>query len=120
MGLGVQAEVSYITMPVLWHTCSGLDLLSHDIIIHMGLGVYDRKGVLLLERGAFNARNGADAHDQKIGQTLDFGGPQVLSSDSMASRVEQFHGSKMGAFEVQVAYARPENTFICNETHFRA
>jgi len=84
------------------------------------LGVYDCKDTMLLESGAYNHRHGRDALAERAEHAMEYGAPQVLRNDSMASRVERVAGEQMGAFQVKVAHARPENAYICNETHFRA
>eukprot|EP00240_Pyramimonas_obovata_P014960 CAMPEP_0118944350 /NCGR_PEP_ID=MMETSP1169-20130426/40122_1 /TAXON_ID=36882 /ORGANISM="Pyramimonas obovata, Strain CCMP722" /LENGTH=193 /DNA_ID=CAMNT_0006889813 /DNA_START=166 /DNA_END=744 /DNA_ORIENTATION=- len=58
---GPDVEVTYQTLPTLWNTAAGLDLTHYNLVIHMGLGVYDNKHTLLLECGATNARRGTDA-----------------------------------------------------------
>ena len=118
------ADVSFQTLPVLWGTASGLDLGDFDVVVHMGLGVYDRTDLLLLEAGAYNRRAGADALKQTAGHTID-AGDQVLDSPSMQERRASLVGPAEsirldGGFELKLAPARPQNAYICNETHHRA
>jgi len=58
---GLDASFDFVTMPTLWSTAAGLDLLAYDVVVHMGLGVYDSHTTLLLECGAYNERRGTDA-----------------------------------------------------------
>ena len=72
---------------MLWGTSGTCDLLSYDLVVHLGLGVYDSRDVLLLERGAYNERRGLDALGRSAGHTLDAGAPQVLLEPRMAANV---------------------------------
>ena len=119
-----RADFSYVTMPVLWGTASGLDVCAYDVVIHMGLGVYDRTDLLRLESGAYNGRNGTDAlararDDERIEATEG----RHVQCDAMASRVDAVAAACKGGvgdgFELEVAGSTAENSYICNETHWR-
>jgi hypothetical protein len=56
----------FVTMPTVWGTAVGSNLgfnrSDYDVVIHIGLGVYDCHDKILLERGAINKRcNSPDA-----------------------------------------------------------
>jgi hypothetical protein len=115
---------SFVTIPTLWSTSRCLDLFFYDVVIHLGLGVYDSNKKILLEHGAYNGRlAAADASgnmppntiiDQKSGEVLDV-------SESRQEIIESFEDLDLpNGFKVNIARARKENTYICNETHFNS
>ena len=120
----VPADFCYITLPVIWNTASGLDLGAFEIVIHLGLGVYDSHHTILLERDAYNMRRGTDALSHAPpGQGLEDGAPQVQEcSPSLAVQHAAVarDGELPGGFTVRVAPARTANSYICNATHWRA
>ena len=118
-----EADISYTTMPVLWGTASGLDLMHYDVVVHIGLGVYEGHTTLLLEKGAYNERRGADASAQPPpGHTIEHGAPQEMYVDSMQARYSALaHAAALpGDFQLKLEGARPKNAYLCNETHYRA
>ena len=118
---GRAAQVSFQSMPVLWHTASGLDLLNFDLVVHLGLGVYDCHDRLLLECGAINQRRGLDAAGVSKVEEISAGAPLTLSCEKQRGKIEPLEGKRVaGGFAVEMVEAREENAFICNETHFRA
>jgi len=119
--LRLDASFDFVTLPTVWHTAAGLDLCAYDVVVHMGLGVYDAHDKLLLELGAYNERRGGDALGATAGHTIDSGGAQVLDPPhALARKIADLDGQTFGGFSIDVAPARPENSFICNETHHRA
>jgi len=122
----VPADFSFVTLPVIWGTAAGLDLGSFDVVIHLGLGVYDRHDTILLENDAYNIRRGPDALAQAPpGHTLECGSAQVQpASSGMSARYSALQASASaplaGDFVLALAPARSENSYICNETHWRA
>ena len=120
---GHEADFCFQSLPTIWGTAGACDLLSFDLVVHMGLGVYDNTDTILLERGAWNERRGNDALGQAApGNTLDSGAPQVLSDGATAANVTALAGVARlaGGHAVRIAEARPANAYICNETHWRA
>ena len=119
-----RADVAFVTLPTIWSTASGLDLTAFDIVVHMGLGVYDSHHTILFERDAYNMRRGADALGAAPpGHTLVAGGEQVQpSSPAMDERYAALGQAPplTGDFSLREARGRPENSYICNETHHRA
>ncbi|KAL1500602.1 hypothetical protein AB1Y20_013254 [Prymnesium parvum] len=116
------ATIDYVTLPVTWGVASGLDLCAYDIIIHIGLGVYEGTATLLLEQGAYNERRGADAAAQPPpGHTIESGALQELRPLAMQDKYALLKDTELpGGFVLEMAAARPQNTFLCNETHYRA
>lgn len=141
-----EAEIDYVTLPVTWGAANGLDLSSYDVVVHIGLGVYDSRKVLLLENGAYNARRGVDVSSRSpTHSTIEASDGPVLVNRSMEVRKAHIIGvlcSRLAnallhhctqeryaalkeislpcGFELEMAFAREENTFLCNETHYRA
>ena len=109
-------------MPVLWGTASGLDLMNYDVVVHLGLGVYENHTTIILENGAYNERRGADASAQNPpGHTIEHGSPQEMYVTSMQSRYSALADTVLpGDFELKPEGARPKNAYLCNETHYRA
>lgn len=123
------AEFCFITLPVTWGTASGLDLTAFDIVIHIGLGVYDSHDTLLLEHGAYNFRGtGADAlRTAGANEPIEPGAPKHLKlSEAMLKRYADLRrepsklAQSSAEFSVVEAPSRKENAYICNETHWRA
>ena len=122
-------DFTFVTLPVTWGTAQGLDLLGFDVVVHLGLGVYDRKDTILIECGAFNLRNtGADALAHNgTGEAIEPGSPRMIHPAALTTRYAQLarnHGPVLVAgeqpFSVEEAPARKQNSYICNETHWRA
>ena len=122
----VDADFTFVTLPVLWGASAGLDLLSYDLVIHMGLGVYDRHDTILVENDAYNLRQGQDAlAHSPPGHTIEMGAPQVLVQGSAmqgryAALAANASAALPGGFVLSLAPARVSNSYICNETHWRA
>eukprot|EP00448_Togula_jolla_P002605 CAMPEP_0170608950 /NCGR_PEP_ID=MMETSP0224-20130122/21861_1 /TAXON_ID=285029 /ORGANISM="Togula jolla, Strain CCCM 725" /LENGTH=261 /DNA_ID=CAMNT_0010934217 /DNA_START=1 /DNA_END=783 /DNA_ORIENTATION=+ len=113
----------FMTLPTIWGTAEVCDRLSFDAVFHIGLGVYDRHDCILLEDGAFNSRCSAcDASGMKCEKIIDEACGQVLVNPQQSAAVKSLHAARVGEgnFEIEVRGARPDNTYICNETHFRA
>lgn len=113
-------EWVFQTLPTVWGTASGLDLEEFDVVFHLGLGVYGKHDTILLEDGAYNSRNGPDAVGIEGGASLEYGAPQVLENKRMSAAVRQLDGEHVSEeFVVSTLPARPQNSYICNETHWR-
>lgn len=115
-------EWSFATMPVTWEAFAAVpdDV---DLIINLGLGVYDRFDALQLEAGAYNSRQGADAAGQQRSEAIVAGAPEVLAApehSAIPTRIGALAGRTMAGYEILVAEARAENTYLCNETHYHA
>ena len=121
------ADFTFQTLPTTWGTANGLDLSGFDVVIHLGLGVYDSYERILLEVGAYNMRGtGRDA--------LSTSGPGEPIEPHASEEHMRMHAPMLQryarlraqpsqlteSFTVTEAPSRPDNTFICNETHWRA
>jgi hypothetical protein len=118
-------EWHFATMPVTWGIATTLpDYQSYDVVVHLGLGVYDTFDQLKLEDGAFNLRKGTDAagrdNDEPIASALRSEVIDAAASTGVSERVRGLDGQSFGSYELVVARARNENTYLCNETHFHA
>lgn len=110
-------------LPVVWGAHGRLgDPGDYDVLVHLGLGVYDRRDALQLERGAFPWRRGTDALGEAVDEALSGPTPAAprLGPAEVLARIDALEGSWTGDFEVRVAAARPDNVFLCNETHWHA
>ena len=117
-----QVEWRFATMPVTWEVFAAVPE-DVDVIINMGLGVYDRFDALQLEAGAYNLRRGPDAAARALDEAIDAGGPTVLEAPAdseISRRIAALEGQTLAGYEVTVAAAREANSYLCNETHFRA
>jgi hypothetical protein len=115
-------EWSFATMPVTWEAFATVpdDV---DLIINVGLGVYDRFDALQLEAGAYNSRQGVDAAGHARSEAIAAGAPDVLVAPERSpirARIGALAGRTIAGYEILVAAARTENTYLCNETHYHA
>jgi hypothetical protein len=115
-------EWSFATMPVTWEAFAVVpdDV---DVIINIGLGVYDRFDALQLEAGAYNLRQGADAAGHERSEAIAAGAPEVLEApetSAIPGRIDALAGRTLAGYEILVAAARAENSYLCNETHYHA
>lgn len=110
----------FATMPVTWGAFSQVPT-DVDVIINIGLGVYDRFDALQLEAGAYNLRAGADAAGVELAGPIDPAAAQTLAApSSIADRLARLTGRTVAGFAVVVAEARADNSYLCNETHYHA
>ena len=128
----IRADFTFQTLPVTWGTANGLDLAGYDIVIHLGLGVYDSHNTILLEHGAFNLRGeGRDALNRAgTGEAIESGAQKHMKLESgMLKRLADLRrqpstltpaSGGAAPFVVVEAPSRKENAYICNETHWRA
>merc|ERR1711920_750528 len=89
------------TLTTTWGTCNTLDLLAYDVVVHIGLGVYDTHTKILVEDGAFNGRFGKDAAAREAGSTIDMGSPQVYHHERMSSSVRSLNGKMLGGYAIE-------------------
>ena len=117
-----EVEWRFETLPVTWDAFA-VPPADVDVIVNIGLGVYDRFDTLQLEAGAYNLRRGADAAGSEQPGAIDPGREAVLSAppDSpIPGRIAALMGREIAGYEVTVAPAREANTYLCNATHFRS
>lgn len=113
---------SFRTMPVTWGAFSKVPT-EHDVIINIGLGVYDRFDALQLERGAYNLQAGEDAAGVGVDGAIDPARAQVLeppTESPIAGRIDALVGTRIADYEILGASARAENSYLCNQTHWFA
>jgi hypothetical protein len=123
-----------------------VDYAFYDVVVHLGLGVYDNFTDILIEDGAFNLRcdhTDALGHrppSKRLAQQEEDSSnnrspicdilqgtaatKQVVSRLAAAAASSSSASSSSlplpGGFRLKVVGARPENSYICNETHWRA
>ncbi|KIG12913.1 hypothetical protein DB30_00869 [Enhygromyxa salina] len=115
-------EWRFATMPVTWGVASPVPT-DVDVIINIGLGVYDRFDALQLEVGAYNQREGTDAAGVARAEPIDDAAPPILDAPDgspMKARIEALTGRTIASYEVLAAPARADNSYLCNETHYGA
>lgn len=118
-------DVTFCVLPVLWGTARSLDLRQYNAVVHIGLGVYDATDYIVVEDGAYNLRKGADAVGcPGAGPFRPESKGQFFMDEAMSKRVRALAGctvQSMGQeFKIVVKGPRKSNTYICNETHWRA
>ena len=104
-----------------------MDYSDYDVVVHCGLGVYDNRETILLECGAWNERKGTDAVGRQRGGPVAgappaptrIGTPKMLANTTAVVASAIGH-TLAGGHTLRLAEARPENTYLCNETHHRA
>lgn len=110
----------FATMPVTWGAFAEVpdDV---DVIINIGLGVYDRFDALQLEAGAYNLRRGADASGRERPGPIAAEAASVLEPlPVIAERLASLAERSFAGYAVVVAEAREGNSYLCNETHYYA
>jgi hypothetical protein len=119
---GPAIEWRFATMPVTWGAFAEVPS-DVDVIVNVGLGVYDRLDAVQLEAGAYNLRAGADAAALERPGPIAPDAEAVLAAPAdspIAARLAGLAGQTVAGYEVLVAPARPANSYLCNETHFFA
>ena len=110
---------SFSTLPVTWgatseHTAYG----DYDVVVHLGLGVYDRHDEVFVEAGAYNLRQGTDAAGRAVDGPIVEGAATVFEApESVAAAVEAVDGRRFGTIRARAMQARASNAYLCNETH---
>jgi len=115
-------EWRFATMPVTWGAFADVPR-DVDVIINIGLGVYDRDDALQLEAGAYNLRHGADAVGAEQPGPITAGAAPVLEppeASPIAAQLGKLAGRTLVGYTVLVADAREANSYLCNETHYHA
>ncbi len=117
-------EATFEILPVVWDVATNISYDEYDVVVHLGLGVYDHEEVLWLERGAMHRREGLDARglepatttfvsDHDVDERIQ--GPRWLDEG-----IASLEGARCGGYQVVVRQARRDNIFLCNETHGRS
>jgi hypothetical protein len=115
-------EWRFATMPVTWGVASPVPT-DVDVIVNIGLGIYDRFDALQLEVGAYNARKGTDAAGITRAEPIAPTGPTILAAPAgspILANIQALAGRTISGYEILAAEARVDNTYLCNETHHGA
>lgn len=110
-------------LPASWNAGSDVRYEDYDVVIHVGLGVYDSTTYCMLERGAYNLVNGsADAtgHAPTAGP-IEHGASLVLDSMPLG-RVASVaaDAGRCASHSLRVVEAREANAYVCNRLHWNA
>ena len=114
---------TFATLPVTWEVAKAAPRYeNHDVVVHVGLGVYDRLDTVFVEDGAFNRRHGTDAAGRALDEPIVAEVGQVLAPPhaTITERVRALDGERFADYRVEVKAAREANSYLCNETHFWA
>lgn len=119
---GEDVVYHFDTMPVTWGAYDTLgDVRRYEAVVHLGLGVYDTQDAIQVEHGAFNLRRGTDAAGESREEPVVASRPpRVDANADVEARISTIAGKQFGSYLTRVAEAREDNTYLCNETHFRA
>lgn len=120
---GQPVQWTFATLPVTWEIAKQAPRYDdHDVVVHLGLGVYDRLDTVFVEDGAFNRRHGTDAVGKALDEAIIAEVGQVLAPPHAAitDRVRALDGKQFSDYRVEVKAARDANSYLCNETHFWA
>ena len=119
-GLGVEIDWQFQTLTTQWQTAATLDHLAFDVVINIGLGVYDGSKELRVEQGAHNSARGVDAAGHRPrSSTQEESMRAVLEVESMTRITTAVNGLEIGEYKVVAVGARQSNSYICNDTHYR-
>ncbi len=110
---------SFATLPVTWGATTEHTLYAdYDVVVHLGLGVYDRDDEVYVEAGGYNLRRGTDAAGRAVEEAILSSEGTVLDAPAtVAGTVAAVDGRVFGPITARVMPARVENTYLCNETH---
>jgi hypothetical protein len=115
-------KIEFALLPVTWSGLGQIHREKYQLIIHLGLGVYDRFHRLLIEDGAYNWRKGKDAigvsHEEKIQPDQ----PEILTVPPQVSLgIKRALSAHLPSpFTLVKAPARQDNTYLCNATYYEA
>jgi pyrrolidone-carboxylate peptidase len=116
-----EVEWSFQTLPVTWGVADDVDIGDFDLVVHLGLGVYDSFDRLKLELDAYNMAKGTDAAGEQRQDRIEPSGDMVLVAPvEIRDAVKALNGAVLGGFVVEIGEARADNSYLCNETHYRS
>ena len=115
-------KVNFRVLPVTWKHLGLVKRDRYQIIIHLGLGVYDSFHNILIEEGAYNLHRGKDAMGHRLNQVIRPHQPTVLNAPIHIRRgIERALKAKLPPpFSLTKVKAREKNTYLCNATHYEA
>jgi pyrrolidone-carboxylate peptidase len=115
-------HLEFKLLTVTWGSATQLTLDDYDQVIHLGLGVYDSFHRVLIESGAYNYRDGTDAAGHQVDDPIVVNADKILSPSKRvrAGLQRALDTSLPSPFKLVKIDARRSNTYLCNETHYRA
>eukprot|EP00659_Diplonema_papillatum_P022208 gene22208-34081_t len=115
-------EWRFLTLPVVWGIGAAVDYTAYDVVIHLGLQSALGPTLIQIEDGAYNLGVGLDAAGFQNSGPLDplFPGDS-LHNDTVTRVVRSLEDEQLpGGFKCFVVDPTRHNTYICNETNWRA
>lgn len=107
-GAGVEIDWHFQTLTTQWQTAATIDHLAYDVVVNIGLGVYDGSKELRVEQGAHNSARGADAAGHQPRSPIqEDGHPDVLAVEFMKQSTAAVDGLQMGDYKIVAVDARP-------------
>ncbi len=115
-------------LPVAWGAVEELPLDRFEVVIGLGLGVYDDPPRVLVERGAANLRRPSLDVDGRLPGAP--GAPPVVidrdGSNVMTATAEQCRrmsaaiavSGQFADWQLLTVDARDDNSYVCNESHY--
>ena len=115
-------HIEFRLLTVTWGSATQITLDDYDQVIHLGLGVYDSFHRVLIESGAYNHRDGTDAAGHQVDDPIVVNADKILSPSKRvrAGLQRALNASLPSPFKLVKIDARRSNTYLCNETHYRA
>ena len=117
-----QLKLEFALLPVTWEALGSIPRGEFDVIIHLGLGVYDSFHRILVEDGAYNFRQGKDAIGVSRKEKIEAQAPTVLEAPSQVSKgIDRALSTELAPpFKLVRATARKDNVYLCNSTYYEA
>lgn len=117
-----EIQIDFALLPVTWEALGTLPRDRYQVIIHLGLGVYDSFHRILIEDGAYNLRKGKDAVGVLRQEAIEDGKPTILSAPPQVSLgIHRALSAKLPKpFHLAKATARKSNAYLCNSTYYEA
>ena len=115
-------QIDFELLPVTWEALGTLPRERYQIVIHLGLGVYDSFHRILIEDGAYNLRKGKDAIGTSRKEEIEPGKPDILQSPPQVTvGIHRALNAKLPKpFHLVKATARKSNAYLCNSTYYEA
>jgi pyrrolidone-carboxylate peptidase len=114
--------IEFALLPVTWSGLGQIHRKNYQLIIHLGLGVYDSFHRLLIEDGAYNWRKGKDAIGVSYEEKIQPDQPDILTVPPQVSLgIKRALSAHLPSpFTLVKASARQDNTYLCNATYYEA
>ena len=122
---GRPVDWTFEVLPVLWGIGRAIPAQDFDVVINIGLGVYDCDSTIYLEHGAHNGRSGsvdAAGPPNALAPQIEAGAANTLTAPRrVASKLRAVAGDfaiNGDVYTAEMKRARRSNNYVCNETHY--